>query len=339
MNRANEAVTVSIVIPFYNAEQSLLETLDSVRRQSFSDWELILVDDGSTDASAELVRDYLDRTSVQATLLRHPGGENRGTSATRNLGLRHTKGTYVCFLDADDVWMPGFLHCFVDRLESMPSVDMAYCPCIYWEPADRVGEDRYSGRLQALGMAAAGQVGADRVLRLFLENENAVPSPSGVIVRREALTRAGGWEDSFPAMCDDQALYAKLLLMGNDLLVVGTPLYYYRQHENSLCSTALRQDRHYEDKKRYFEWLRSYLRDGPAEWSQYLKQVNEQATLLEIRRQVDVSYDAGASRLQALRIFLDILSRLRRSKESRFSYKVLRYGCGYLLGRVLAPGR
>ena len=339
MNREHGAVTVSIVIPFYNAEQSLLETLESVCRQSFSDWELILVDDGSTDASAELARDYLDRTPVQASLLRHPGGENRGTSATRNLGLRHAKGTYVCFLDADDVWMPGFLHCFVDRLEKMPAVDMAYCPCIYWEPADRVGEDRYSGRVQALGMAAAGQVGADKILRLFLENENAVPSPSGVILRREALTRAGGWEDSFPAMCDDQVLYAKLLLMGNDLFVVGTPLYYYRQHENSLCSTALRQDRYYEDKKRYFEWLRSYLRAGPSAWSQYLKQVNEQATLLEIRRQVDVRYDAGASRLQALGIFLDILSRLRRSKESRFSYKVLRYGCGYLLGRVLSPGR
>jgi len=140
-------------------------------------------------------------------------------------------------------------------------------------------------------------------------------------------------------MCDDQVLYAKLLLMGNDLFVVSTPLYYYRQHENSLCSTALQQGRYYEDKKRYFEWLRSYLRAGPSAWSQYLKQVNEQATLLEIRRQVDVCYDAGASRLQALGIFLDILSRLRRSKESRFSYKVLRYGCGYLLGRALSPGR
>ncbi len=108
---------------------------------------------------------------------------------------------------------------------------------------------------------------------------------------------------------------------------------------NSLCSTALRQDRHYEDKKQYFAWLKSYLRAGPSAWSRYLKQVNEQETLLEIRRQVDVRYDAGASRLQALGILLDILSHLRRSKESCFSYKVLRYGCGYLLGRVLAPGR
>ncbi len=198
MNREHEAVTVSIVIPFYNAEKYLLETLESVRRQSFSDWELILVDDGSTDTSAELARNYLDRTPVQASLLSHPGGENRGTSATRNLGLSHAKGTYVCFLDADDVWMPGFLHGFVDRLEKMPAVDMAYCPCIYWEPADRVGEDRYSGRVQALGMANAGQVGADKILRLFLENENAVPSPSGVIVRRAALTRAEGWERQLP---------------------------------------------------------------------------------------------------------------------------------------------
>jgi hypothetical protein len=188
-------------------------------------------------------------------------------------------------------------------------------------------------------MANAGQVGADKVLRLFLENENAVPSPSGVIFRREALTRSGGWEDSFPAMCDDQVLYAKLLLMGNDLFVSDTPLYYYRQHENSLCSTALRKDRHYEDKKLYFEWLRNHLRAGPSAWSHYLKHVNEQATLLEIRRQVDVSYDADSSRLQVLGMFLVILSRLRRSKESRFSYRVLRYGCGYLLGRVLAPGR
>jgi glycosyltransferase involved in cell wall biosynthesis len=314
MNREIGSVTISVVIPVYNAENYLLETLESVCRQSYSDWELILVDDGSTDASAELARDYLERTPVHASFLHHPGGENRGTSATRNLGLGHAKGTYVCFLDSDDVWMPDFLHSFVDQLEKMPAVDMAYCPCIYWEPADRVGEERYSGRIQALGIATAGQVGSGKILRLFLENENAVPSPSGVIVRREALIRAGGWEDSFPAMCDDQSLYAKLLLMGNDLFVADTPLYYYRQHENSLCSTALRQNRYYEDKKRYFEWLRNHLRAGPPAWSQYLKYVNEQATLLEIRRQVDVRFDAGVSRLKALVIFLDILSRLRRSK-------------------------
>jgi len=339
MNVENGAVTVSVVIPFYNAEQYLFETLESVRQQSFSDWELILVDDGSTDASVDLVRTYLDRTTVRASLLHHPQGGNRGTSATRNLGLSHAKGRYVCFLDADDIWKPEFLHYFVDRLESMPTVDMAYCPCIYWEPAGRVGEDRYSGRVQALGMETVGRVAADKILRLFLENENAVPSPSGVMFRKEALTRAGGWENSFPAMCDDQALFTKILLLGNDLFLASNPLYYYRQHEASLCRTALQEDLYYEDKKRYFAWLRSHLRAGPAAWSQYLKTVNEQATLLEIRRQFDLRYNKGVSRLQALRVFLEVLSQLRRSKESHFSYRVLRYGCGYVFGRVLAPGR
>ena len=124
-----------------------------------------------------------------------------------------------------------------------------------------------------------------------------------------------------------------------ELFVASVPLYYYRQHEKSLCSTALHQDRYYEDKKRYFAWLRNHLQAGPAAWSQYLKPLNEQATLLEIRRQFDLRYNKGVSRLQALGIFLKVLSQMRRSKESHFSYKVLRYGCGYVFGRVLAPGR
>lgn len=94
---------VSIITPVYNASRWLPETLASVRAQTFSDWEQILVDDGSTDNSREIAEEAA-RTDARFRLLRTP--HNGGPSAARNYGLDAARGRFIAFLDADDLWLP-----------------------------------------------------------------------------------------------------------------------------------------------------------------------------------------------------------------------------------------
>src|SRR5436190_7580701 len=97
---------VSIIIPFWNTEKFLQEAIDSVVSQSYENWELLLVDDGSTDLSTEIAQQCAKQNPKKIHCLQHDAHDNRGVSAARNLGIRHAAGEYVCFLDADDVFLP-----------------------------------------------------------------------------------------------------------------------------------------------------------------------------------------------------------------------------------------
>ncbi len=96
---------ISIITPLYNGEKFIAETIHSVQQQTYPDWEMIIVDDGSKDRSAQIVQSFLDRND-RIKLIRQA---NAGSAAARNNALCHAKGRYVAFLDADDLWEPNFL--------------------------------------------------------------------------------------------------------------------------------------------------------------------------------------------------------------------------------------
>lgn len=96
---------VSIITPVYNGEIYISETIDSVIKQTYTDWEMIVVDDGSKDGSAAIVRRYAEKES-RITLLQQPNG---GSASARNNGIRHANGQYIALLDSDDLWAPDFL--------------------------------------------------------------------------------------------------------------------------------------------------------------------------------------------------------------------------------------
>lgn len=108
---------VSVIVPFFNAELYLQETIQSVVSQSYTDFELILINDGSTDGSKAIVQSFDDKRIV---LLEQ---ENMGVSAARNLALENMRGDYFCFLDADDVLPPNSLYSRVELLENNKSLD------------------------------------------------------------------------------------------------------------------------------------------------------------------------------------------------------------------------
>src|SRR5215211_6343875 len=107
---------VSVVIPFLNAERFIQEAIESVFAQTYDNWELLLVDDGSNDGSTRIALEYAERNSGRVRYLQHPGHRNRGVSASRNLGISSARGEYIAFLDADDVWLPHKLEQQVEIL-------------------------------------------------------------------------------------------------------------------------------------------------------------------------------------------------------------------------------
>ena len=123
---------VSAIIIFLDAGRFIEEAILSVLAQTYQPWELLLVDDGSSDGSTAIAQRYAAEHPGRIFYLDHPGHVNRGMSAARNLGIAHARGEHVAFLDADDVWLPTRLECHVDVLERRPDVAMVYGPTLYW---------------------------------------------------------------------------------------------------------------------------------------------------------------------------------------------------------------
>src|SRR5215208_3477198 len=124
MMTGNEAPRVSVITIFFNAEEFFAEAIESVLAQSYSDWELLLVDDGSTDRSTEIAQSYASLYPQRVRYLELAGHQNRGMSASRNLGISSARGALIAFLDADDIWLPYKLDEQVAILSSQPEAAM-----------------------------------------------------------------------------------------------------------------------------------------------------------------------------------------------------------------------
>lgn len=122
--RKNASVT--IILPTYNRESVLPQAFEAIHDQTFTDWELIIIDDGSTDNTREVVD---SATAEWAQPVRYIWQENRGAYAARNTGLDHATGEYIAFYDSDDLWLPHHLHDCVGALETNAGVDWVYGAC------------------------------------------------------------------------------------------------------------------------------------------------------------------------------------------------------------------
>jgi glycosyltransferase involved in cell wall biosynthesis len=118
------AAMVSIVLPTYNRAQFLPAAFASIANQTFTDWELVIVDDGSTDNTADVVRSFNAAQNVRCVRQ-----ENRGAYAARNRGLDEATGRYIAFFDSDDLWLPHHLQRCVEALEAHADVDWVYGSC------------------------------------------------------------------------------------------------------------------------------------------------------------------------------------------------------------------
>jgi glycosyltransferase involved in cell wall biosynthesis len=137
------AARVSVICIFLDEEQFLAEAIASVFAQSYSDWELVLVDDGSSDRSSEIARELAEANPDRIRYVQHPDGGNHGMSASRNRGIAASRGELVAFIDGDDLWLPGKLAEQVAVFDAEPRAEMVYGRTLIWHSwsADAETED------------------------------------------------------------------------------------------------------------------------------------------------------------------------------------------------------
>jgi glycosyltransferase involved in cell wall biosynthesis len=253
---------VSVVTIFYNAERFIQGAIESVFAQSYRDWELLLVDDGSTDRGGAIARRYAAEYPRRVRYLEHAGHMNRGMSASRNAGIRAARGSMIAFLDADDVWLPNKLQRQVELLAAHPEAAMIFGAPLYWSSWTGTFADLHLDHRPPPGVPPNRLYRPPTLTRrLYPLGSGGAPCPSDLLIRRCTLADVGLFEASFRGdlqLYEDQAFLAKMYL--NAAVYVADECWtLYRQHQDSCVARVTRSGR-YADVRRYFlNWLERYL--------------------------------------------------------------------------------
>jgi glycosyltransferase involved in cell wall biosynthesis len=183
---------VSVIIPTYNRAEFIAETVESVLDQTYQNMETIVIDDGSTDNTRDVLRKYQDKIDYIYQ-------DRSERSKARNEGFRHSKGDYIAFLDSDDVWLPAKLEKQVQILDETPDMGLVYTDVEFIDEKGNV----YDGE-------ACWDTPARKVLYEDLMTHNVITgSLSAIMVRRECLDKVGLFDESM-TICEDLDLYRRI---------------------------------------------------------------------------------------------------------------------------------
>jgi len=256
---------VSIIIPVFNAEKYLIETIEGVLSQTFKDWEIIIINDGSSDGSLCIAESFVRSHGHAIKVLSTPDGKNLGSSMARNIGLMNSSGRYLLFLDSDDVLLPEMIERHFGILETEPiSTIMSFGPARRWSSWSPSTRNCDSTQEFDFCMPNTGIVPAKVLLKGILKNCDNAPVPSGTLIRREAIVKANGWEEKFKGMYDDHAFYTKMLLGSANVFVVKEVLFFYRKHPDSLTAKNNFYPQIIFDRMRFIDWLWRYSKNIKA---------------------------------------------------------------------------
>ena len=236
---------ISVVIPVYNSEITITETLESALNQTFKDFEIIVVNDGSQDKTLAVI------ASIQDPRLKVFSYSNAGASASRNRGFSHAVGEFISFLDADDLWTANKLADQFKALQENPKAAVAYSwtDCI----------DEFSNFLRSGShLSISGNIYGNMLLGNVLENG------SNALIRRQALMEVGGYDESLPAG-QDWDLYLRLAA-SYEFIVIPSVQVLYRVSGNSISSNVSNLelanlqllDKAFADAPEYLQYLKPY---------------------------------------------------------------------------------
>jgi glycosyltransferase involved in cell wall biosynthesis len=231
---------VSVIIPSYNTATLIGEALDSIFAQDYSDYEVIVINDGSPD-TPDLER-VLEAYRGRIVYVKQ---QNRRACGARNNGIHHARGEYVAFLDSDDSWMPTYLRTQMEHFEQDPSLDMIYCDCLIY------GAGPQSGRTFMQTCPSEGEANFEAFL-----TERCQAPISGIVVRRQTILAAGLFDERL-AMCDDYEMWLRLVHRGGRIAYHPSVLGRVRVgRPNSLSASNVRM----------LEALITILSNVSAEW-------------------------------------------------------------------------
>ena len=247
---------VSVITIFLDEERFLGEAIDSVRAQTFSNWELILVDDGSRDRSPAIAQSHVDADPARVRCLRHPAHANRGMSASRNLGLDAARGELIAFLDGDDVWVPEKLGQQVAVMDAEPRAGIVYGRTLIWHAWARSATT--SDFHYPLGVEPNRLYEPPRLFNVLMRNRAQTPTTCNAMVRRALVERIGGFVDEFTGMFEDQVFFAKALLAA-PAYVDDRTWAKYRQHDASCSARAPGSADELRERLRFLTWMRAHV--------------------------------------------------------------------------------
>ncbi len=282
------APAISAIIIVLNGEAFLKQAIESIRTQTETDWELIIVDDGSTDSTSAIIANAM-ALDARISTVSHPDRANRGMSASRNLGVAVACGRHIAFLDADDIWLPDKLSLQRTLLDQDPTLGMVYGRVKIWRSWE-------SGNAQDdffydLGVDPEQAYEPPALLTLLMQNRFQTPTSCGSLIRRAAVLNSGGFDPAFRGMFEDQVFYARLLAQYR-VHVSDKCVALYRSHDDG-CTARMSDD---------FEVARAHWRYLTAT-KRYLKQRSLDSAVLTraIRRaQRDLIIATSKRRMRGL---------------------------------------
>ena len=213
---------ISIVIPLYNKESCIGKTLGSVLAQSYRSFEVVIVDDGSTDESMRIV------SSIPDDRIRVIANENGGPSSARNRGIEESKGDYVAFIDADDIWSPDYLKEMVDLIESFPDA-------VIW-----------GFNYSTIQNGQVNDTDAKKYRGFVSDKWDSFPFfffTSSTCCRRSTLIELGGFDERM-VYGEDIDMWFRLLLRGKGVLDSRVLAFYNKDGEDSLTQHRMPLEKH-----------------------------------------------------------------------------------------------
>jgi glycosyltransferase involved in cell wall biosynthesis len=226
---------VSIIMPTYNRLEFLPATIDSVRAQTFDDWELIIADDGSDCATRDYLRALAVEDRIRVLWLEHSGLQG----VACNAAIREARGTYVAFLDSDDIWLPAKLARQISSLRFHP---FRHWSCTHFAIIDR------SGTVVRFGPRRARQPKAGWIREPLLRGEMSIALPS-VVIERALLEELGHLDEGLRMNADSELWFR--LAAHSEIDVVDEALTLIRRHDQHSGSDVMA----WEDRLRVFERL------------------------------------------------------------------------------------
>ncbi len=228
-NNSEYSPKVSVVIPLYNGGRYIESTLMSVFSQSYQCYEIVVVDDGSSDEGPDKVSKILEKHPDRIQLLRHPDNGNHGIAASRNLAIRNAKGYYIAFLDQDDIWLPDKLEKQIAALQQYPEASLVYAKVFYIDEGGK--EKKIRGIHPTYGKGITGNP-----LNIFskLIQEDFIPNLT-VLVKKSCLERVGLLDEGPRYEYEDWLLLSKLAYFYK-FLFIPEVLGKWREHSNNYSS-------------------------------------------------------------------------------------------------------
>ena len=240
---------ITIIIPTYNRANLLSRAIKSVLNQTFKDFELIVVDDGSTDNTAEVIKKFQEQDK-RIRYIQHD--KNKGTAATRNIGIKAAKGEYIAFLDSDDEWFPEKLEKQVSLFEHSLRKNLGFVSCNYLEFYSESGREvlyrvpRHKSSLKVL-----------------LES-NTLCNSSNVMIKKEVFDNVGHFDEKIK-IGEDWDMWIRIAQKYN-FDFVEEPLFKYYIHQNNIMKTTsnLRKEK---DIEYIFQKYKEYYKADPKLYS------------------------------------------------------------------------